>query len=102
MPGTRFSAALVMAYGAFFSALLALVFLPAARTLTTVGEALADQLLEESLGTRKRWGEWMGERQAIRAWLGLEDNAMKVLQDSIAMLAPLVGSLSALVFTTRG
>ncbi|MBJ6760772.1 hypothetical protein JGU66_08345 [Myxococcaceae bacterium JPH2] len=102
MPGARFSAALVMAYGAFFSALLALMFLPAARSLTAVGESLAEELLQASLGERRRWSDWMTERQAIRAYLGLEDNALKVLQDSIAVLAPIVGSLSALAFSAKG
>ncbi len=97
VPGTRFSPALVMAYGTFFSALLALIFVPAHRTLTAVGDGLAERLLHASLGTRERWSEWKDEHQAIRAHLGLEDSALKTLQDSIAVLAPLVGSLSALV-----
>lgn len=95
----RFPASLAMAYGLHFSALLAAVYLPAQFTLNSIGELLAERLVTQSLGKRARWKEWTDEQRAVRTYLGLEDNALDVLRDGIAMLAPLMASLSSLLLS---
>lgn len=93
-----YPASLAMSYGLHFTALLAAIYLPAQRTLSAMGGRLADQLLSQSLGQRTRWKEWVDEQRAVRAHLGLEDNALAILKDGISVLAPLVASLSSLMF----
>jgi hypothetical protein len=43
------------------------------------------------------WKEWFDELQAVRAWLGLRDSALQELQQGLAVLAPLLASLSTLI-----
>lgn len=99
-PHEVFPVSLAMAYGLHFTALLAAIYLPAQSTLNSIGGKLAEQLLAQSLGQRTRWKEWVDEQRAIRAHLGLEDNALALVKDGISVLAPLVASLSSLLFAT--
>ncbi|XXF78175.1 hypothetical protein P2318_00015 [Myxococcaceae bacterium GXIMD 01537] len=92
-----FPASLATAYGLHFSVLLATIYLPAQRTLYTVGAALADRLVTQSLGPRTRWREWQDEHRAVRVHLGMEDNALDILKDGVAVLAPLMASVSSLL-----
>ncbi|WP_257451593.1 hypothetical protein [Archangium lipolyticum] len=90
-------ASFLMAYGIYFTGGLACCYLPAHKTLTDVGEVLANQLVRSSLGSRATWKEWSEEQQAVRAYLGLQGSALQDLQQAIAVLTPLLASISALL-----
>lgn len=87
----------VMVYGLYFTALLASFYLPAHKSLTEMGEALANQLVLKSIGTRTTWKQWTEEHDAVRAYLGLRNSALSELRDGIALFAPLVASISSLL-----
>jgi hypothetical protein len=95
-------ASFVLAYGFYFSGLLALTYLPAQRTLTAVGEVLADRLVRKSLGEHTSWKARSEEHHAVRAYLGLRGPGLKELQDGIAVLTPLVAGLSSMLLGRAG
>ncbi|AKJ00392.1 Hypothetical protein AA314_02018 [Archangium gephyra] len=86
-----------MSFGIYFTGFLAIVYLPASKTLSEVGEALAAQLVRRSPGARATWKQWSEEQQAVRTYLGLEGSALQELQQGLALLSPFVASLSALI-----
>jgi hypothetical protein len=89
-------ASFVVAYGLYFTGLLACSYLPAHDTLTKVGEVLANRLVRHSLRARTTWKEWSDEQQAVRTYLGLQSSALQELQQGIAVLAPFIASISSL------
>jgi len=92
-------ASFVMAYGLYFTALLAVVYLPVHKGLTELGETLANQLVLTSIGTRVTWKQWTEELQAVRVYLGLRDSALREFQNGIAVFVPLVAGISSLLLS---
>jgi hypothetical protein len=86
----------VMAFGAYYTWLLALIYLPIRKTLQDVGHALAEGLMRQSLGKRVTWKQWHEERQALRTWLGLQGSALQELQQGLFVLVPLLAGISSL------
>jgi hypothetical protein len=95
-------ASFVMAYGLYLTGMLACLYLPAYKTLTEVGELLANRLVRSSIGARATWKAWSDEQQAIRAYLGLQGSALQELQQGIAVLSPFIASISALMLGAGG
>jgi len=95
-------AALVMTFGLYFTGLLASIYLPARRTLTLVGQVLAERLGGPSLRACTSWRDFSQEQQALHAWLGLQTTALQDLQQAVTVLAPLLASLSTLVLGLGG
>jgi hypothetical protein len=73
-----FPAAPLVAYGVYFTGLIASGYVPMRKTLMDVGEALAEQLVRQSLGEHAPWKARFEERQA----------AFQELPQGIAVLAP--------------
>jgi len=92
----------IIAYGLYFTALLACCYLPAHNTLTKVGDLLANRLVRQSISARTTWKEWSDEQQAVRTYLGLQGSALQELQQSIAVLSPFIASISTLALVGRG
>jgi hypothetical protein len=90
-------ASVVLMYGAYFTGILASVYLPTRRTLTEVGQVLADQLLRQSPRARMGWTDWTQERHAIRDHLGLQHTVLEDLLHGIAVLSPFVASVSSVL-----
>jgi hypothetical protein len=78
--------------------LLAIIYLPIRKTLNEVGQSLAEGLVRPSLGTRISWKQWGEEQKAVRTYLGLQGSGLQDLQQGLSVLAPLLASLSSLVF----
>jgi hypothetical protein len=95
-------ASFLMAYGIYFSGMLACIYLPAHKTLTEVGELLANRLVRNSIGARATWKEWSDEQQAVRVYLGLQGSALQELQQGIGVLVPIIASISALSLGAGG
>ncbi|MDY7232808.1 hypothetical protein [Hyalangium rubrum] len=101
-PSEAMPASLVLVHGIYFSLLLALVYLPAHKTLSDVGQRLTDRLVRQSIGAGTTWQSWSQEQQAVRAYLGLQSTALLEFQKGITVLAPLVASLSSLLLGSQG
>ena len=85
-------------YGAFFSALLALAYLPIHRRALTVGRTLRDLLLP--LPSGDNWtsiAEWNANRKALEEVLSLDLSANLSARTGAAILTPLVASLIGLL-----
>ena len=98
-PGV-FPATATLGFGIYFTGFLALLYLPAAKTLSEAGEALAARLVRRSPGARATWKQWSEEQRAVRTWLGLEGSPLQELQQGLALLSPFIASLSTLLFGT--
>lgn len=95
----EFSPEIVIAYGLYSTLLLALVFIPAQYTVKALGEELARRLsrLDPLESKVEVWKSWSDEQKAIEDYLGLQQSPLQMMQSAISVLAPLVGSVSALV-----
>lgn len=89
-----------MGTGVYFTGLLASLYLPASKTLAEAGQALADRLVRQSVGTQITWKQWSDEQQAVRTYLGLQASPVQELQQAITLLAPLIASISTLILGT--
>jgi hypothetical protein len=94
-------ASAVMALGAYYTWLLAIIYLPIRKSLNDVGQALAESLVRQSLGGHVTWKQWFEERQAVRTYLGLQGSALQDLQQGLSLLAPLLASISSLAFGSQ-
>ncbi|WNG55086.1 hypothetical protein F0U59_10080 [Archangium gephyra] len=86
----------IMSYGIYYTGLLACVYLPTRKTLTDVGEAIAARFVPLSPTAGTSWKDWSLEQEAVRTWLGLQSTALQDFQQGLAVLAPLLASLSSL------
>jgi hypothetical protein len=92
----------VVAFGAYYTWLLAIIYLPIRKTLNDVGQALAEGLVRHSLVTRITWKQWGEEQKAVRTYLGLQGSGLQDLQQGLSVLAPLLASISSLVLGSQG
>jgi hypothetical protein len=95
-----FPTAPVLSYGLYYTGLIACIYLPAHNTLKQVGSALAERLVWQALGAHPTWKQRLEEQQAIRNHLGLQGSALQELQQGLAVLAPLLASISSLALGT--
>ncbi len=80
---------LVVSYGAYFSALVALAYMAAASPLDKLAGKIAADVLAAPLET----AAWLKLRADVAKLLGLERSVSRGLTEGISILAPLVGSL---------
>jgi hypothetical protein len=101
-PPELLSAGAVVILGVYYTWLLAVIYLPIRKSMNEVGQALAEGLVRQSLVGRVTWTQWSGERQAIRAYLGLQGSALQDLQQGLSVMAPLFASISSLALGSTG
>ncbi len=113
---TEYGYGIVLAYGFFFSILVAAVYLPTHLTLTSVGNGIRDAFFPELLPTpehqpeadhetpeasatehRDTWDERAAKREKLGAMLGLQVGPLSQFKTSAAILTPFIGSLTALL-----
>jgi len=87
----------VFIYGAFFSALLALAYMPIHNRALRVGRDLANKLLPMPSMGWTSMAEWRSNRNALEEALGLDLTANSSIRAVAAILTPLVGSLIGLL-----
>jgi hypothetical protein len=97
IPKTAFPQVFVLGYGAFFSALLALVYAPVHLRLLVVGRRLRDDLAPVPDQIGDTFSAWWSRRQALDALLQLEVGVSQSLQASVAILTPLAGAIVGLL-----
>jgi hypothetical protein len=96
---------LVLAYGAYYSLLLAAAYVPVYVNVVALGRDVLDRLLGRwppNLRDGKAWGEWISQRDAAELFLQLRTTPVQRLQTALAVLAPLAGSAVSLVLGVNG
>jgi hypothetical protein len=93
---------LVIAYGIYFTGLLAIIYLPAHKSLKELGQSLAERLVQHSLDVDADWKQSFAEQQTASAYLGLQSSALQELQQALTVLAPILASISSLVLGLGG
>jgi hypothetical protein len=102
-PSTAFPAEYVLLQGAYFTGLLALVYIPTYTVLAAVG---AD-LLESAYPIRESdldWGNlsrWQANRKSLEALLQLRAGAVDNLRASVSILAPAATSIVTVLLGTN-
>lgn len=102
LPSQVFEPSRIMGYGIYYTGLLASFYMPARKTLTNVGEALASRFVTPFPTAGMPWKDWSQEQQSVRTWLGLQNSALQDFQQGLSVLAPLLASLSAMALGTGG
>jgi hypothetical protein len=88
---------LVLVYGAYFTALVALIYAPTYITLVATGRKLVDDLLPMPSPKSETWDDWYDRRKDLEELLQLQQGAAKNFQAGFAILAPLAGSIIAVL-----
>jgi hypothetical protein len=91
-----------MVFGIYYTWVLAIIYLPIRKSLTEVGQVLAEGLVRQSLVGRVTWKQWFEEQQAVRTYLGLHGSALQDIQQGLSVLAPLLASISSLALGSQG
>jgi hypothetical protein len=84
----------VLLHGAYFTGLLALVYIPTYSRLLAVGSDLLDMLFPISSPTLdlKNFSSWQSNRKGLEELLELKSSALENLRASVAILTPLASS----------
>jgi hypothetical protein len=81
----------VLAYGAYFTLLVALIYLPVFVALREAGFRFLNQIYPVLPITSSIWAEQFTKRQTLERALRLEATAEQSLRSGLAILAPLIG-----------
>jgi hypothetical protein len=100
VPGESFPPEYVLYYGAFFSALLALAYLPAYLACRDAGRRLIDALQPIPNDRPSSWAEWHADRKALEELMQIDVATGKGVQAGLAIAAPFVGSAIGLLLGT--
>lgn len=92
-----FPSELVLVYGLYFTALLAVTYAPTYVTLTSVGRRLRDKLCEFPSPESGSWADWHSNRKSVEEMLKLQVGAKENYQSVAAILAPLAGSVLSIL-----
>lgn len=92
-----FPALIVICYGIYYTLLLALIYLPTFLALRKVGRRLCDEYSPLPSPDDANWNELYKKRQNLEELLQLNVGARKRLQSSIAVFAPLLSGLIAVL-----
>ena len=88
---------LVLVYGAYFTALVALIYAPTYIALVATGRKLVDDLWPMPPPRSDAWDDWYDRRKDLEELLQLQQGAVKNFQAGFAILAPLAGSIIAVL-----
>lgn len=94
---TSFPPELVLAYGAYFTALVVLIYAPAYLALIQAGRQLRDDLFPIPSPQSEGWHDWYSNRSDLEELLQLQQRGLENLESGIAILAPLAGSIVTLL-----
>jgi len=97
-----FPAAYVLGLGLYYTFLLGAWVVPAQQAALLLGRELADRLVRPApadLPASGEWKGWLEEQRAVETYLGTSQNPLQALQASLAVLTPLIASVSTLVLS---
>jgi hypothetical protein len=90
---TRFPPELVLLYGAFFTAVIALAYVPAYKALVGTGRRMVQLVLPMPEPGTPTFGTWYSARKLLLEFLQLEVSVGDRLRAGIIVLAPLTSAL---------
>jgi hypothetical protein len=91
----------VLVYGIYFSALLALVYVPTHRTLLQVGAHFRELLFPLPPPRDETWAETYAKRKTLDELLQLQLGTTSTFKAGVAILTPLLGALTGLLLGTK-
>lgn len=94
-----FPAELVLVYGAFFTVLVALIYVPTYALLVTVGRQICDAFFPFSSIEPESVAKWHSGRKSLEAILKVEVGVGQSFQTGVAVFAPLFSSLVSLLMS---
>ncbi len=86
----KFPATLVWLYGAYYSVLLLVIYMPAYNSRLIAGEKILDRYLTLPLPSQDNWADVYIKRKQLSENLGLEESIIDSLQTLLPILAPLI------------
>lgn len=87
--GAHYPSELVLAYGAFFTLILGLCYLPAYIVMQSAGDRIRQEFLKDTTDVVA----WNKERKRLAKLLGLDAGIAQSLKDSGAILSPMIAGL---------
>jgi hypothetical protein len=95
----RFAPEGVLLYGAFFSVLLASIYIPAYLALTDAGQRMRDRCfpLSRRWENAEAWAAWYRQRKDFEEFLGLRLGTVASLRGVVGVLTPLASSAVSLL-----
>jgi hypothetical protein len=100
-PGTHYGFELVLVYGFLFTILVAAVYLPTYLTLTNVANRIRDAVFPPVPPSAPEWGDQTEKREKLASVLQLEQGPFGRVKASVAILTPLLGSLTGLLLNAK-
>jgi len=94
----KFPEALVWIYGAYYSVLLLVIYLPAYNARLIAGEKILDRYLLLPLPNHHDWASIYTKRKQLAEYLGLEESIVDSLQTILPILAPLISGYIPTIF----
>lgn len=86
----KFPESLVWIYGAYYSVLLLVIYLPAYNARLIAGEKILDRYLLLPLPNHDDWASIYTKRKQLAEYLGLKESIMDSMQTILPILAPLI------------
>ena len=98
-----FPAEYVLLQGAYFTALLALVYIPTYSILAEVGSDLVESIYPVTKGDLdwEQLSKWQGNRKSLEGLLQLEGGAVHNLTASVSILAPVATSVMSVLLGSK-
>jgi hypothetical protein len=90
LKATDYPAEYVLVYGVFYSALIAVAYVPVQRRLREVGRRFRDATL--GLESPTEWSAWLERRNALDRALALDVATPSALRSGLAILSPLIST----------
>lgn len=94
--GASTNPSVILLYGVFGSAVIALYYLPVYASLYSAGKTLCDKILPMEENTNDL-AVWYDKRTKLEAFLGLNKDWAESLRTGLTLLAPLAGSAISLL-----
>jgi hypothetical protein len=91
----------VLLYGAYFSAVLALLYAPTYSRLLSVGGQLRDSFFPLQSPRMETWSDWYDKRKRLEELLKLEVTAGESFRTGVAILTPLASGLVGLLLHAK-
>jgi hypothetical protein len=100
-PTYSFPPEYVLLYGAYFSAVLALLYAPTYSRLLSVGGQLRDSFFPLESPRSETWSDWYDKRKRLEELLKLQVTAGESFRTGVAILTPLASGLVGLLLHTK-
>jgi len=91
--GVDFPVSLVLAYGVYFTLVLAVIYFPAQASLLETGRRIRDSLCPLPSPDSGSWGEVYAKHKSLTELLEIRTTVVESFRTGVAILAPLLGAI---------